>query len=65
MSVLPIKYLTDLPFGCLYMSDTLNMHYSDIRLTLYLISYIQNYFRLLYKDIMGRFVYVRRNTLRH
>jgi hypothetical protein len=27
MSILPIKYLTDFPFGCQYISGTFNVHY--------------------------------------
>jgi hypothetical protein len=53
MSVLPIKYPTDFPFGFQYISGTLHVHYLNIRLTPYLIFYKQKYFRLLYKDIRG------------
>jgi hypothetical protein len=53
MSILPIKYPTDFPFGCQQISGTLNVHYLNIRLTHYLIFYIKKYFRLLYKDIRG------------
>jgi hypothetical protein len=63
MSVLPIKYLTDFPFGCQYISGTLNVHYLNIRTILYLIFYIQKYFRLFYKDIRGTFVNMRINAL--
>jgi hypothetical protein len=63
MSVLPIKYLTEFPFGCHYISGTFNVHYLNIRTIPYLIFYILNYFRLLYKDIRGRFVHIRINTL--
>jgi hypothetical protein len=63
MSVLPIKYPTDFPFGFQYIYGTLNVHYFNIRLTPYLIFYIQKYFRLLYKDIRGRFIHIRINYL--
>jgi hypothetical protein len=53
MSVLPIKYPTDPPFGCQYISGTFNVHYLNIRTIPYLIFYIQKYFRLLYKDTRG------------
>jgi hypothetical protein len=64
MSVLPIKYPTEFPFGCQYMSGTLNVHYLNIRLNTYIILYIQKYFILLYGDIRGRFVYIRINALK-
>jgi hypothetical protein len=54
MSALPIKYPTAFPFCCQYISGTFNVHYLNIRTILYLIFYIQKYFILLYKDIMGR-----------
>jgi hypothetical protein len=63
MSFLPIKYLTDFPFGCQYISGTFNVHYLNIRTIPYIIFYIQKYFRLLYKDIRGRFVNIRINAL--
>jgi hypothetical protein len=53
MRILPIKYPTDFPFGFQWISGALNVHYLNMRLTPYLILYIQKYFRLLYKDIMG------------
>jgi hypothetical protein len=63
MSVLPFKYPTDFPFGCQYISGTFNAHYLNIRTIPYLIFYIQEYFRILYKDIRGRFVHIRINAL--
>jgi hypothetical protein len=53
ISVLPIKYPSDFHFGCQYMYGTLNVHFLNIRLTPYPIFYIHKYFRLLYKDIGG------------
>jgi hypothetical protein len=46
------------------MPGTLNAHYLNIRLTPYLIFYIQKYFRLLYKDMRRGVVYVQRNALK-
>jgi hypothetical protein len=63
MSVLPFKYLTDFPFGCQYISGTFNVHYFNMRTILYLIFFIQKYFRPLYKDIMGTFVNIRINAI--
>jgi hypothetical protein len=53
MSILPIKYLTDFPFRCQKRYGTCNVHYWNVRLSPYLILYIQQYFGLLYKDIRG------------
>jgi hypothetical protein len=63
MSVLSIKYPTDFPFGCQYISGTFNVHYLNIRTIPYLIFYIQKYCRLLYKDITGGVVHIRINAL--
>jgi hypothetical protein len=62
MSVLPIKYPTDFPFGCHYISGTLNIQYLNIILTPYLIFYIQKYFRLLYEDIGGGHSYLNKRS---
>jgi hypothetical protein len=56
MSVLSIKYPTDFPFGCQYISGTLNVHHLNIRAIPYLIFYIQRNFILLYKDIRGAYI---------
>jgi hypothetical protein len=63
MSILPIKYLTDFPFGFRYISGTLNEHHLNIRTILYLILYTQKYLILLYKDIRGTFTNIRINAL--
>jgi hypothetical protein len=63
MSVLPIKYPTEFPIGCQFMACRLNVLFLNIRLTPYLLLYIQKYLRLLYNYIGGWGYHIQINAL--